>query len=63
MAGTVKSNIENSQHVSNWVFGLAEHYNTGIDSYKSIQWFICDNSSTYPEYKGQDKDLINSFGF
>lgn len=63
MAGTVKSNIENSQHVSNWVFGLAEHYNEGIESFKAIQHCICEDSTLYPEYNGQKKDSINSFGF
>lgn len=63
MAGTVVSNIENSQHVSNWISGLAEHYNEGIESFKAIQFCICESSEVYPEYNGHKKNHINSFGF
>lgn len=38
-------------------FGSIERrYNRAIESYKAIQWYICKNSSDYPEYKGVIKD-------
>jgi hypothetical protein len=30
-------------------------YNEGVESYCSIQWYICDNSTDYPTYNGITK--------
>ena len=34
---------------------LVTAYNQGIVSYQAIQFFICENSSVYPEYNGERK--------
>ena len=44
---------ENSD-ISTDNFSLVKNYNKGIDTAKSIQWFICDNLGVYPVYNGQD---------
>ena len=34
-------------------------YNEGINSYKAIQWFICENEVNYPTFNGKRKDKTN----
>lgn len=36
---------------------IYKRYNESINDYKVIQWYICDNSSTYPTYNGQQKNI------
>ncbi len=57
--GTVRMQNENSSAPSYNNFNLVEAYNSSITNYKAIQWYICDNSDTYPEYNGQFQDFIN----
>ena len=37
---------------------LAHNFNKGIKTGKAIQWYICQNSDDYPEYKGQYLDYV-----
>jgi len=39
---------------------IITNYNTGIDTYNSIQWYICSNPDNYDynNYNGQSKGLI-----
>jgi hypothetical protein len=36
-----------------------EAYNEGVYNYHEIQWYICDNSTDYPEYNGQSLKFIS----
>lgn len=42
----------NSENMDFSSFDIFTRYNNSVDDYKCIQQFICDNSATYPEYKG-----------
>lgn len=33
-------------------------FNQSVDFFRVIQWYICDNSDTYPSYNGQDIEKI-----
>ena len=48
---------QNSVPLSDGIF-LAQNYNKGIVTAKAIQWYIEQNSATYPEYKGQDLNYV-----
>lgn len=61
ISGNVKNEFSNSSAVSGAQMGLTERYNIAIGSYWAIQWYICDNASTYPEYNGLFKDVIDPF--
>ena len=34
-------------------YNIVESYNEGIKNLREIQWYICDNSTNYPDYNGQ----------
>ncbi len=34
-------------------FNIVEAYNEGVDNWRAIQWFICENDADYPEYNGE----------
>jgi len=34
-------------------FNIAEAYNEGVDNWFNIQWFICENSTDYPDFNGE----------
>ncbi len=53
--GIVRGDSENSNSVSPDAFGIYEKYNRGVDTYCSIQKYICDNSTDYPEFNGVPK--------
>ena len=40
---------------------LAKNYNKAIRSARNIQFYICDNSATYPEYNGQPLEIMSIF--
>ena len=61
ISGNVKNNFSNSSAVSGSQMGLSERYNIAVGSYWAIQWFICDNAATYPEFNGIFKDVITSY--
>lgn len=58
ITGNVKNDFSNSAIATSVEYGLRQRYNRAIRSYEAIQWFICDNSATYPEYNGIEKELI-----
>lgn len=58
ISGNVKNEFSNSTSVSTVQMGLTERYNVALGTYWSIQCFICDNASTYPEYNGLNKDVL-----
>lgn len=59
LAGTRATVQETSERVTPNQIGLFNYYNTGVENYQSIQRFICDNSSDYPEFKGEAKEFTS----
>jgi len=59
ISGNVKNQFSNSLGVSYIQLGLTERYNLGLQTYNVIQWYICENSATYPEYNGLNKDVAS----
>lgn len=57
IAGNVSKLGENSD-VATPGKTLAHLYNQSIDTGKAIQWYIEQNSSTYPEFNGQELDYV-----
>lgn len=47
--GFVRKISENSEALNYNSSKLVEVYNRAVTNYHSIQWFICDNSTVYPE--------------
>lgn len=60
ISGNVSNQFSNSLPVNTMQIGLTERYNLGLQTYEAIQWFICDNSTDYPEYNGIN---LNVFGW
>lgn len=50
--GTVRTEGSISEQLGYNGWNLVQSYNQGITNYFEIQWFIQDNSSTYPEENG-----------
>ena len=40
-------------------FNIVEAFNEGVKNYRVIQWYICDNSTDYPDYNGQGLNVIS----
>ena len=57
VSGTSVMDSENSVVIKSLHYGLTKQYNRGIESYKSIQCYIENNSTTYPTYKGRCKSF------
>mgnify|MGYP003627886959 FL=1 len=57
--GMVRGDSENSNSVLAESFGTYDKYNRAVDSYRSIQQYIYDNSTLYPTFEGRRK-LYNS---
>ncbi len=57
-AGGNKSAASQNSEPNNDSFALARMYNKSIDTAHAIQWYIYDNSATYPEYNGQFLEYI-----
>lgn len=53
--GNRVNNAENSRESNSSERGLVQRYNKAVDTYQSIQWYICDNDDVYPTYNGQYK--------
>jgi hypothetical protein len=51
--GVVNNVNENSTNPSYNGYNLTEAYNKAIDTYQSIQWYINENDTDYPDYNGQ----------
>jgi hypothetical protein len=52
-AGGNMSAASQNSTPNNDSFALVRMYNKSIDTGKAIQWSICENSATYPEFNGQ----------
>lgn len=55
--GNKSSKSENAESTDNATI-FARNYNASIRTGKAIQRYIRQNSSTYPEYNGQDLDFL-----
>lgn len=59
VTGTVTNVNENSSTPLYNGFNLVEAMNTGVETYNNIQWYIDENSATYPDYNGQCLEFIS----
>jgi len=61
IAGATKNAFSNSELVALSHTRLYRNYNKGIETYKAIQWYICDNRENYDydNYNGQFKDYTD----
>ena len=57
VSGNVRPLGENSQNVSTLNTMIYTRYNESVKTFKSIQKYICDNSSDYLDYNGQGLKL------
>lgn len=57
--GMNKTKSENSERADFNEYGLDAIYNTGVLTFEAIRWYICENSSTYPEYEGIRNELTS----
>jgi hypothetical protein len=57
--GMNKTKSENSERAHFNEYGLDAIYNNGVLTFEAIRWYICENSSTYPEYEGIKNDLTS----
>ena len=53
--GMVRGDSENSNSVLAESYGTYDKYNRAVDSYRSIQQYISDNSTLYPTFEGRRK--------
>jgi hypothetical protein len=53
--GMVRGDSENSNMVLAESYGTYDKYNRAVDSYRSIQQYISDNSTLYPTFEGRRK--------
>ena len=56
LKNTVSGTVQNRSELANQVpsFNAAiQRWNSGADTFRTIQWFICDDPTTYPEFNGQ----------
>lgn len=61
ITGTVVGQNEASRETDWNETEVYNNYNQAVHSYRSIQRYIDENSSTYPEYKGLSKQLNSWF--
>jgi len=57
ISGNVKNNFANSTGTRGVQYGLDERYNVSLDTYDTIQWYINENITNYPEYNGLNKEV------
>ena len=57
LTGNTSTLSENSNQNADGL-NLGKNYNKAIDTGIAIQWYINQNSATYPEYKGQYLDYV-----
>lgn len=60
ITGTVSSSNENSK-LNYDAFGLINIYNSSVNDYAIIQYYINQNSNDYTNYKGSDKGYSEPF--
>ena len=56
ITGQSKPKKELSESVSTVHHALFSEYNAGIETYRAIQWHMCENSEDYIEENGQRKE-------
>lgn len=61
ITGTVQKVGSNSQPAKIDTLWLSRTYNLGIDTFRTIQYYIFDNKTEYEEYKGIDFDYQMNF--
>ena len=59
VTGERKQDAENSTRAKFDEFAPFTKYNEAIDTYWAIQWFMCENSSTYPEENSLKKEKVS----
>ena len=59
--GSVKTKGENSDNVNLLKANVQSRYNEAVNSYGSIQEYICDNLDEYPTFKGLNKSILSVF--
>lgn len=55
--GNVVNINEASRETVSFETDIYDAYNNGIKNYKAIQFYICENSTDYPTYNGERKDI------
>jgi len=58
-AGIKKNDSANSENAGLQVSKMYNLFNAQVNSYRAIQWYICENSSDYPVYNGQPIKLAS----
>jgi len=53
----VSSSVATLEPYKGW--NLEQAFNEGVGNYNAIQWYICDNSTVYPEENSQHKSIIS----
>ena len=56
ISGNTRSSSDNSTKPTQREVSLYLFYNEGLNSYKNIQEYICENITDYPTYNGQPKE-------
>lgn len=59
--GNVEQQIENGVKVKALQAGIKEKFNEAVRTYQAIQWYINQNSSSYPDYNGVKMGIIPDF--
>ncbi len=59
--GSVKKKEENSTEATQFKANLQSRWNESIETYCSIQRYICENSSVYPDFLGLEKHILPLF--
>lgn len=60
ISGQVVNSNENSVSTFD-AWGMTNRYNSSIEDYKIIQYYINENSTDYPDYLGMQKDYTLPF--
>lgn len=58
VSGIEQNEVENGTIQRSYKSGIIAKYNAGVETYKAIQWKLCENTSLYPDYIGQNIDKI-----
>ena len=59
VSGTSVMDSENSVVIKSTHYGLTRQFNRGIESYQSIQCYINNNLTTYPDFNGCNKNKMS----
>jgi hypothetical protein len=59
---TISGMVQNESELANQIPSfnvVVNRYNLAAETAKNIQWYICENEPTYPEYNGQFIDYTS----